>query len=200
MFANPAVSFSELVADIVRLLPEYVPGMETGPAASTESRSCWIKTWKGLLTVLGREHGMDVVTQEEGDSALQRQLTMFWKRGNGILVAFYSGWGDRQDMERRFQQLESLKAPQKVILFSCFKWQEAVIEQLEAALLGYPYHIQGEQYLALNFMGPSQSLNAHLFTVSHHGSLSSGDLKKLTPMPGGPFSWRDARKRTALSH
>lgn len=195
-FDKPPIPVAELVTDIVRLLPEYLPGMETGAAASTESRSCWIKSWAALLTVLGRERRLEVVTVDEGDSALQRQLTIFWKRGDTILLAAFSGWGDRNDLERRFQQLESLKAPQKLFLYSCIRWQGAVIEQLEAALLRYPYHIEGEQYLALNLMGPAQSVAAHLFTVPHGGSLQMPDLKGFAELSGSPFSWRASRRST----
>ena len=48
---------------------------------------------------------MDIAFHEEGDSALARQLTLYWKRGDGIMGAFLSAWGDRQELERRFQAL-----------------------------------------------------------------------------------------------
>lgn len=193
-FEKPRIPMGVLVADIVRLLPEYLPGVETGIAANTEGRSCWIKSWKALLTVLGREHGLEVVLQEDGDSALQRQLTMYWKQGDAIMLAALSGWGDRSDLERRFQQLESLKAPQKLFLYSCLRWQEAVIEQLEAALLRYPHHIEGEQYAALNVMGSIQSLGVHLFTAPGSGSLQLADVTTMLPIAGSPFSWGTLRK------
>jgi hypothetical protein len=188
-FQSPSIPVPGLIADIVRLLPEYLPGVETGAAATTEGRTCWIKSWKALLTVLGREQGLEVLIHEDGDSALQRQLSVFWKRADAIMLAAYSGWGDRNDLERRFQQLEALKAPQKVLLYSCLKWQQAVVEQLEAALLRYPYHIEGEQYVALNMMGPTQSLGVHVFTVPHSGSLKLVDLSTFQPISGSPFVW-----------
>src|SRR4051794_28810810 len=179
IFAQPAIAAVDLVREIVHLLPEYLPGLETGSAANTEGRTCWIKSWKSLLTVLGRERAFQVAVQEEGDSALQRQLTVYWKRGDAIMLAAHSGFGSRDDMERRFQQLETIKAPHKLILYSCLKWQAAVIEQLEAALLRYPHHIKGEQYLALNLMGPQRILAAHLFTVPESGSITPGDLRTM---------------------
>jgi hypothetical protein len=141
---TPLVSLEDLTGEIARLLPEYLPGVSTGSAALTEGRSCWIRAWKALLTVLGRERGMEIAVQEEGDSALARQLTLFWKRGDGIMAAFLSGWGNRDELDRRFQMLETIKAPQKTIIYSCTKWQDAVLEQLEAALLRYPHHIEGK--------------------------------------------------------
>jgi len=189
IFESPLIPVAGLVSDIVRLLPGYLPGVETGAAASTEGRSCWIKSWKALLTVLGRERGLEVVIHVEGDSALQRQLSLLWKSGDAIMLGVFSGWGDRSDLERRFQQLETVKAPQKLFLYSCLKWQEAVIEQLKAALLRYPHHIEGEQYVALNLMGPAQLLGAHLFTIPRSGSLKSADLDGFAHVPGSPFGY-----------
>jgi len=197
IFEAGTLSLPKLVSEIVGLLPEYLPGVETGPAASTEGRTCWIRTWKGLLTALGRQWGMEVAVEEDAGSALKRQLTLLWTRGDAILMAAYSGWGDRQDLERRFHQLETLKAPHKLLLYSCLKWQEAVLEQIAAALLRYPHHIQGEQYLALNLMGPSQTLGAHLFTVPRSGVLQPDDVSRLPEVPGSPFSWRQKREKRA---
>jgi hypothetical protein len=188
-FDKPAVSLESITRDVVRLMPEYLPGVATGTAANTEGRSCWLKTWKNLLTALGRQHGFEVVLKEEGLSALEKQLSLFWKRGDAILVAFISGWGDRQDMEQRFQLLETLKAHQKVILYSCLRWQEAVIEQFEATLLRYPYHIEGEEYLFLNVMAPDHRIGAHTLTISRSGTLTMNDVR-LQLAKGSPFPWR----------
>jgi len=196
IFGPPELSMESLVQEVVQLLPEYLPGVETGPAASTEGRTCWIKTWKALLMALGRARGFQVQTQEEGDSALSRQLTVLWKTGDAVTLVALSGFGDRQDLERRFQQLESLKAPYKLILYSCLKWQEAVIEQLEAALLRYPHHLEGERYLALNLMGATRSLGVHLLEIPRTGSLQLMDVKRLNQLPGSPFSWVRAPRRS----
>jgi hypothetical protein len=185
----PIVDPGNLTREIASLLPEYLPGVSTGPAAPTEGRSCWIEAWKTLLGVCGRRYGMEVVAQPEEHSALARQLTVYWKRGDGILFAFLSGWGDRQELEQRFLQLEIIKAPQKAILYSCTKWQVAVLEQLEAALLRYPHHIEGEQYLMLNLLGSAQTLAAHSIVIPRNGTLQSADIESLQPLAGSPFHW-----------
>ena len=188
------VSLPDLTREIARLLPEYLPGVSTGSAALTEGRSCWIHAWKALLTAVGRERSMEIALREEGDSALARQLTLYWKRGDGIMAAFLSAWGDRQELERRFQVLETIKAPQKTIIYSCAKWQDAVLEQLGAALLRYPHHIEGEQYLALNLLGSEQKMAAHSIVIARNGNLNPGDLDGLLPLPGSPYPWGDRRR------
>jgi len=189
-------SLPDLTREIARLLPEYLPGVSTGSAALTEGRSCWIQAWKALLTALGRERSMNIALHEEGDSALARQLTLYWKHGDGIMAAFLSGWGDRQELERRFQVLETIKAPQKAIIYSCMKWQDAVLEQLGAALLRYPHHIQGEQYLALNLLGNEQKLAAHSIVIARDGNLDKRDLERLLPLPGSPYPWGDRHRES----
>jgi hypothetical protein len=190
------VSLPDLTREIARLLPEYLPGVSTGSAALTEGRSCWIHAWKALLTAVGRERSMEIALREEGDSALARQLTLYWKRGDGIMAAFLSAWGDRQELERRFQTLETIKAPQKTIIYSCAKWQDAVLEQLGAALLRYPHHIEGEQYLALNLLGSEQKMAAHSIVIARNGNLNPGDLERLLPLPGSPYPWGDRRRES----
>jgi len=180
-----------LAREIARLLPEYIPGVATGAAAPTEGRSCWIHAWKALLTAIGHERSMEIALHEEGDSALARQLTLYWKRGDGIMAAFLSAWGDRQELERRFQILETIKAPQKVLIYSCTKWQEAVLEQLGAALLRYPHHIEGEQYLALNLLGTERKMAAQSIVITRNGNLESIDLKRFVPLEGSPYPWGD---------
>ena len=192
--STPLISLADLTREIAVLLPEYLPGVSTGTAAITEGRSCWINAWKALLTAVGRERGMDIALHEEGDSALARQLTLYWKRGDGIMAAFLSGWGDRQELERRFQTLETIKAPQKAIIYSCAKWQDAVLEQLEAALLRYPHHIEGEQYLSLNLLGSEQKMAVYSIVLPRSGKLQPGDLDLFQPLAGSPFAWGRPRR------
>jgi hypothetical protein len=122
-FTGSLVRLEDLTREIACLLPEYLPRVSTGAAAPTEGRSCWIEAWKRLLDVCGRA----LLRNESGypAPALAGQLTVYWKRGDGILSAFFSGWGDRQELEERFIELEIIKAPQKAILYSCTKWRRA---------------------------------------------------------------------------
>jgi hypothetical protein len=187
--STSSATLPDLAREIARLLPEYLPGVSTGTAAPTEGRSCWIQAWKALLTTVGHEYKMDIALHEEGDCGLSRQLTLYWKRGDGIMAAFLSGWGDREELERRFQMLETIKAPQKAFIYSCTKWREAVLEQLEAALLRYPHHIEGEQYLALNLLGTEQKMAAHSIVIPRNGNLQPSDLEKFQPLTGSPYGW-----------
>ena len=68
------------------------------------------------------------------------------------------------------------------------------MQQLAAALLRYPHHIEGEQYLALNLLGSEQEMAAQSIVIPRNGNLNPGDLDRLAPLPGSPFPWGDRRQ------
>ena len=68
------------------------------------------------------------------------------------------------------------------------------MEQLGAALLRYPHHIEGEQYLTLNLLGSEQKMAAHSIVIPRDGNLNPGDLERLLPVPGSPYPWGDRRR------
>lgn len=184
------IAADALVRRIAELIPEYLPGMDTGAAEPTDRRMCWDKTLRALLTAIGKEHGLTV----EVDSPVHEdeQLSLYWKRGDSILLAAFTGWGDRTSLERRLQRLESIKAGQKLLLYTCNRWQQAVLEQIHAALLRYPDHLAGEQYLFVNLLGSETRIIAHQVAIRTNGPVEHRpDL--LQPIEGSPFVWRAAK-------
>ena len=186
----------ELTREIARLLPDYLPGRETGGVTITDRRSCWTKTMRNLLEALGSTHRLQTTVDDLSDWGSGKQLKMLWKRGDGVSLAAMSGWGDREELERSFIHLEAVKAPQKVLLYTCAKWQDAVLEQLAAALLRYPHHIEGEEYLAINLFGADSQIAAHIRRVSSSGRITL-QQSLLTPVAGSPFKWGKTTARNA---
>lgn len=184
----------ELVARIARLLPDYLPGRDTGSVAVTDRRSCWTKTTRSLFTTLGSMHHLRVTVDDLTDLGPGKQLKMLWKRGDAVLLAVISGWGDRDELEQSFIRLEAIKAPQKILLYTCARWQEAVLDQLNAALLRYPHHIKGEEYITLNLQGADSRIAAHTRRLAVSGSITL-EQAQLEPMPGSPFLWGKANVR-----
>jgi hypothetical protein len=183
---------------MVELLPAYQPGMDTGSADPTDRRACWNKSLASVLTVMGREVSTGIVVETDTGNAPGKQLTMHWKQGDGIVFAAATGWGDRSDVEGRFVRLETLKAPQKLFVYTCSKWQEAVLEQISAVLLRYPHHLGGEQYLIANLLGAEQKVHVYLAEFRQDGPQGRYRPDTLRPITGSPFSWRN-RKLTAAS-
>jgi hypothetical protein len=68
------------------------------------------------------------------------------------------------------------------------------LEQLGAAMLRYPHHIEGEQYLALNLLGTEQKMSAHSIVIPRNGNLTPADLERFLPLTGSPYPWGDRHR------
>jgi hypothetical protein len=182
-----------LASRMAELIPAYLPGMDTGAAEATDRRICWDKTLRALLTAIAGEHSVQVELDLSSHTPQNEQLDLYWKRGDGIVLAATTGWGDRSSLERRLQRLESLKAIQKLFIYSCSRWQEAVLEQINGALLRYPFHVEGEQYIFVNLLGTESSMHVHTAELPTDGPLKGYSPDLLRPVIGSPFLWKRNR-------
>lgn len=183
----------DLMTRFATLFPEYLPGVDTGPAAQTDTRTCWLKSMGRLMQTLGHEHNVRVCSEQKGEITAKKQLRHYWKKGDGIVLAAFSGWGDREDLEQSFQALEALKAPQKVIVYTCSRWHHAVLEQLAGALQRYPDHIEGEEYIALNLLPSESKILVSTRRITRSGPLQLHDAT-FEALPGSPFSTGTAKR------
>jgi hypothetical protein len=196
MFSEHVLSPEAFAARFAQLLPEYLPGVDTGAFEPTDIRRCWNKTLKAVLTVIGKEAGdINVVTQSPTMTLLKDQSSLLWQRNGASLLAMTTGWGDRNELEMSLEWLEAFKCPQKLFVYSCSKWQEAVLDQIRAALIRYPYHMQGEQYLFLNLVGSENRFQLLLANIERNGRQASVDDTVLRPVSGSPFSWNTRHRQ-----
>ena len=196
MFSQHVVTPAAFATRFVELLPEYLPGVDTGAFEPTDRRRCWNKTLNAVLTVIGKEdYGLDVSMENPTMIPLRDQTSLLWQRDRVALFAMTSAWGDRSEVERSLEWLEAFKCPQKLFVYSCSKWREAVLDQIRAALLRYPYHLAGEQYLFLNLVGAENRFDLLSADVHQGGQLSKQDTL-LRPVEGSPFSWRTKQKKS----
>lgn len=184
---------TELAGAIARLLPDYLPGRETGSATITDIRSCWIKSTKSTLEAVAHQYAIQSQIDLSPDPEGHKQLKVMWTKGDGVSLAALSGWGSRDDLENSFQKLERIKAPQKMIIYTCARWQEAVLDQLTAALLRYPHHIAGERYISVNLLGNESQVICHAVQLRRSGTLTLAETV-LRPVPGSPFRWGAVRQ------
>lgn len=191
--ADYVAPVTELVKAFARLLPDYLPGRETGSTTITDLRSCWIKSTRGTLEALAHQYQINFQVDDALGVEGHKQLKVQWTRGDGVALAALSGWGSRDDLENSFQRLERIKAPQKVIIYSCARWHEAVLDQLSAALLRYPHHIEGECYISVNLLGNESTVACHAVEIRHSGILTLPEAL-MRPVTGSPFRWGTASK------
>lgn len=190
MFPPHVVTPDALARRFVELLPEYLPGVDTGAFEPTDRRRCWNKTLKAILTVIGKDdQGLDVGVQDSTVTVLKDQSSLLWQRNGASLFAMTTGWGDRAELQNALEWLEAFKCPQKLFVYTCSKWQEAVVDQIRATLLRYPYHMQGEQYLFMNLVGAENRFHLLSVDLDQSGLPSSSHEMVLRPVSGSPFSW-----------
>jgi hypothetical protein len=173
----------------VKLLPEYLPGVDTGAFEPTDIRRCWNKTLRAVLTVIGKDHGLDVAVENPMMTSVKDQSSLMWQRDDTPVFAMATGWGNRGELETRLIWLEALKCPQKLFVYSCNKWHEAVLDQIRAALLRYPYHFEGEQYLFMNLVGAENRLHLQVADLDRSGPRTLVSDILLRPVAGSPFNW-----------
>ena len=198
MFPQHVLAPTAFAARFVELLPEYLPGLDTGAFEPTDRRRCWNKTLRAVLTVIGEDDsGLNVAAQNSTMTLLKDQSSLLWQRDGAPLFAMTTGWGDRTELEMSLEWLEAFKCPQKLFVYTCSKWQEAVLDQIRAALLRYPYHIEGEQYLFMNLLGAENRFHLFLTDLDRSGPRPSMNETVLRPVPGSPFSWRTKQQVSA---
>jgi hypothetical protein len=196
MFSEHVLSPGAFAARFAQLIPEYLPGVDTGAFEPTDIRRCWNKTLGAVLTVIGKEAGdINVSAQSPMVTALKDQSSLLWQRDGAPLLAMTTGWGDRSGLEQAFEWLEALKCPQKLFVYSCSKWHEAVLDQIRGALIRYPYHLEGEQYLFLNLVGSENRFHLVFANIERNGRQAFADGTVLRPVPGSPFSWNTRYKQ-----
>jgi hypothetical protein len=108
MFSQHVLTPTAFAVRFAELLPEYLPGVDTGAFEPTDRRRCWNKTLKAVLTVMGKEdHGLDVATQSGTMSllrgSLKRGVTVYPSRLIPSRTAYDT---DLTDSEREFEKVQ----------------------------------------------------------------------------------------------
>jgi hypothetical protein len=65
-----------------------------------------------------------------------------------------------------------------------------VLEQINAALLRYPFHMEGEEYIFVNLLGAESNMHVHTTELTANGPLKSYRPDLLRTVAGSPFPWR----------
>jgi hypothetical protein len=190
MFSQHVLTPTAFALRFVELLPEYLPGVDTGAFEATDRRRCWNKTLKAVLTVIGKEdNGLSVTVQHPAMTLLKDQSSLLWQREGVPLFAMATGWGDRGELEMSLEWLQAFKCPQKLFVYTCSRWQEAVLDQIRATLLRYPYHVEGEQYLFMNLVGAESRFHLFVADLNRGGRQPSTNQALVHAIEGSPFSW-----------
>ena len=168
------ISLDEISRELVEGLPVELND------ASTKSKP-WTRAIFIQLRVMGEERGMCVYSSHGPSNKGGWLLDLVWKpQGRReIVLAVESEWGYPSDVEYDFDKLMSVKSRYKLLLFNTGnqKESEEVRRRIKQSMEAYPYHLAGEEYLALDVKGIG--IFRYYFRVPTNGPLAAVDFESL---------------------
>src|SRR3984885_12602131 len=106
MFSKHVFEPAEFARRFVELLPEYLPGVDTGAFEATDRRRCWNKTLNGIRTAIGHQPGgLHVVAQNGIMTPLKDQSSLMWQRDGAPVFTMATGWCSRDELETSLESL-----------------------------------------------------------------------------------------------
>jgi hypothetical protein len=136
--------------EISRELIEGLPVELNDPYAKSR---VWTRAVLTKLREMGQSRGMHVCCGYGPPDKGGWLLDLVWmvKERREIVLAVESEWGDSSEVEYDFNKLMSIKAPKKLLLFNTQdqKHADEVLKLIEESMTAYPYHLAGEEYMAL---------------------------------------------------
>ena len=185
--AQPLLSAEKLACLFSERLAEHLPGTDTGDPEITDKRTSWNKSCIAALSSLARSLNVLPGVSEISEFSAERQVNSIWYQNTAPVLVIGSAWSDRAELDRSFCRLLMLKAPQKLLIYSCKKSQEAVLEQLSNAVAGFPYHLANEEYVAVNIAGAEQKSMATVLRIPRDGPIPVA-ASVFEPLQGSPYS------------
>lgn len=146
----------------------------------------WTKAVKRVLLKMGKDRGLFVCCHGSQDQG-EWLLDLLWMNSKDwrILLAVESEWGEPKEIEEDFGKLMAIKARRKLLLFSTKNHTGAdlIMERIERAMLAYPYHLEGEEYMALEVT--AAGAYRYYFKVPGTGTLESASFNEMV----APLRW-----------
>jgi hypothetical protein len=184
--AQPLLSAQELARLFSERLAEHLPGTDTGDPEITDKRTSWNKSCLAALNSMARSLEVRPSISEVSEFSPERQVNGLWYRNDAPVLVIGSAWSDRAELDRSFWRLLMLKAPQKLMIYSCKKSQAAVLDQFAHALAAFPYHLASEEYVAVNIMGAEQHSIGTSVRIPRDGAIPFS-ASGFEPLAGSPY-------------
>jgi hypothetical protein len=187
--SEPLLSASELAKLFTARLAEHLPGTDTGDPEITDKRTSWNKACQAAVDSLARSLEFRMTSSPVSEFCPERQLDAILYKSDVPVLVIGSAWSDRAELDRSFHRLLLMKAPQKMLIYSCKKSQRDVLEQLSHAVACFPYHLGGEEYVAINIAGAEQHSFATALRLRQDGPISATAVH-FDEVEGSPFPLR----------
>jgi hypothetical protein len=187
--SEPLLSASELAKLFTARLAEHLPGTDTGDPEITDKRTSWNKACQAAVDSLARSLELRMSISPVSEFCPERQLDAILYKADAPVLVIGSAWSDRAELDRSFHRLLLMKAPYKMLIYSCKKSQQDVLDQLSHAVACFPYHLGGEEYVAVNIAGAEQQSFATALHVTQDGSIPPS-AAHFHEVKGSPFPLR----------
>jgi hypothetical protein len=187
--SQPLVSATELARLFTVRLAEHLPGTDTGDPEITDKRTSWNKACQAAVNSLARSFDFRMTSSPISEFCPERQLDAILYKDDAPVLVIGSAWTDRAELDRSFHRLLLMKAPQKLLLYSCKKSQKDVLDQLAHAVAHFPYHFAGEEYVAVNIAGAEQQSFATALRLTNDGNIPPS-AAHFHEVSGSPFPLR----------
>jgi hypothetical protein len=187
--SEPLLSASELAKLFTARLADHLPGTDTGDPEITDKRSSWNKACQAAVESLARSLEFRMTISPVSEFCPERQLDAILYKDAAPVLVIGSAWSDRAELDRSFHRLLLMKAPQKMLIYSCKKSQQDVLDQLSHAVACFPYHLGGEEYVAVNIAGAEQQSLATSLRLTDDGPIPAS-AAHFHEVQGSPFPLR----------
>lgn len=163
--------------------------LTAGTISRVRSGKKWTAAVKEVLLELGKERkryvAPDVSINQRG-----YMCDLLWfadSNSNDILLAVESEWGGARNVWEDFDKLMHIKAPLKVMILSTSRHgdqSEAILKGIcELYMQKFSQHVEGEEYLLIEFVDPHETVHCHHYRVPKNGTLGSVRFEPLVSVP-----------------
>lgn len=165
---EPESLANTLVSELATTLREHV-------------ESNWTIIVKDILRRMGKERGHLVYPDSDPDlKAAQFLLDLIWWKNsedNDIVLAVESELGKRNEVCDDFGKLLVVKAPLKLMIF--LKQPKDAVNMIEQSYMQkYSQHVEGEQYLLIEFDTTKREARPFHFSVPSNGRLNAVNFQR----------------------
>jgi hypothetical protein len=148
-----------------------------------------------VFQVIARFRSIRTIEPDSEEFATDRQLKVFYQ-GRRCFASGGAIWlGRAVGSGAQLWLFDAPQEPPKSLGIHVLEMACGGLEQLTAALMRYPHHIEGEQYIAINMLAAQGKVYGMVCYVPHSGHLNLQDATFLRftalPFPGG---WLNARR------
>jgi hypothetical protein len=182
---DSATSFDRISRELISGLPSFL-----GDPKHASGRS-WTRAMKSGLERIGRARDLLVCCYGVGHE-VEWLLDLLWidPKDGHIALAVALEWGESGEIETSFATLLSIKAYRKLLLFPTNKHTgvEAILKRIESVVLGYPYHLVDEEYMAMEVT--ERGVVRYSFKVPKDGRLESVRFTEMAPALPLPWNRR----------